>query len=525
VKNQEVNMIRLEKTIRQLVCRARNSSLFWKWLVSLGGGLSLLGLAVRTGVLQNLTAGLAGVNPIAAFALVVAAICCLCFWPPGKPEPVGTHPAPEEFELRVVERTAELNAAIQTLQDQIAAFQLRVREQAELLEQYESHVLRSQRMDCLGAVAGGIAHDLNNALAPVIMSVDLLKQRRSRKNRDRFLDVIASSAHRAAEMVKQIVSFARGAERQSEPLQLGYVVCEMIRIIQNTFPKSISIEAHVPARRLWKIRGDVTELHQVLLNLCVNARDAMPRGGKMTLSAENVTLDKDHLPSHSTNAPGAYVRLSVADTGTGIPPEVLGRMFEPFFTTKGPEKGTGLGLSTVASIVREHGGFIDVKTELGQGTEFRVYLPAVDVVDDVETTCPKADLPRGNGELILIIEDEEVVRELAKSTLENYGYEVITALNGLDGIARFEEHQQEIKLVIADTDMPSMDGLTAIGPMRRARPDLPVIVASGTKRDTVFFKRTDLNRLVNLDKPYTLEGLLTAVARLLSAQEHQAPKP
>jgi two-component system, cell cycle sensor histidine kinase and response regulator CckA len=387
-------------------------------------------------------------------------------------------------------------------------------------KKYEAQVLRSQRMDSIGALAGGIAHDLNNALAPVLMSVELLKNSSDPADRDRFLDIIAASAQRGTGMVKQILRFVRGSASKEEPVELDQLIGEMTKIARDTFPKSISIRTTSAAKQLWKTRGDVTELHQVLLNLCVNARDAMPNGGRLTLAAENVRLGRQQLPSHAACPPGAYIRLSVTDTGTGIPPEVLERIFEPFYTTKEPDKGTGLGLSTVAGIVRDHGGYIDVLTKVGSGTEFQVYLPAIDTVDDPEKNCQKPSLPTGHGELILVMDDEEAVRELAKTVLENYGYRVLTALNGLEGIARFEEHRHDIKLIVSDTDMPFMDGLTAIRSIQQSKPDLPVIIASGNKCATEFLARG--NHLFNLGKPYSVEALLTAVAAMVEPEASAA---
>jgi two-component system, cell cycle sensor histidine kinase and response regulator CckA len=385
-------------------------------------------------------------------------------------------------------------------------------------KQYEAQVLRSQRMDSIGALAGGIAHDLNNALAPVLMCVEILKQSNDHPDRERLLEIITSSAHRGTGMVKQILSFARGSVGQRGPIDVGQLISEMAKIVQNTFPKSIVVQTNVAGTQLWKILGDMTALDQVLLNLCVNARDAMPRGGPLTLSAENVMLDRTHLPTNTSCAPGAYVKLCVTDSGTGIPPEVLARMFEPFFTTKGPEKGTGLGLSTVASIVKDQGGFIDVKTELGRGTGFRVFLPAVDAVPQEGAKRAEPVLPMGHGELILVMDDEEAVRELAKTTLESYGYRVVTACNGMEGIARFESHRNEIKLILTDTDMPFMDGLTAVRSIQQSKPGLPIIIASGTEHGSEFIRRADGTQLVNLGKPYTVENLLNAVARMLQPE-------
>jgi signal transduction histidine kinase len=387
------------------------------------------------------------------------------------------------------------------------------RERADKKE-LEAIALRAQRMDSIGSLAGGIAHDINNALAPVLMSVELLKNCNNDALRDRFLDIITASAQRATGMVKQILRFARG-HGDSGPVRVNQLVQEMAKLVQDTFPKSISMSVNAGGPGIWQIQGDTTELHQVLLNLCVNARDAMANQGTLTLSAQNVRLDQETAAKLKAE-PGPYVLLSVADTGGGIPPEVLPRIFEPFFTTKLPDKGTGLGLSTVAGIVRHYGGCIDIKTEVGQGTEFRIYLPALESAADKQAAAlPEVKLPVGHGELILVIEDEETVCELIKTTLENYGYRVITANNGVQGVSRFEEHQHEVKVLVTDTDMPCLDGVGAIQAIKELKPDLPVIIASGSKRDTERRRKIDQNHLTNLGKPFSVEQLLIAVGMAL----------
>jgi two-component system cell cycle sensor histidine kinase/response regulator CckA len=377
----------------------------------------------------------------------------------------------------------------------------------------EAIFLRAQRMDSIGALAGGIAHDLNNALAPVLMSVDLLKNCKDDAGRERFLDIITSSAQRATGMVKQILRFARGYGGTG-PVLVSHIVREMAKIVQDTFSKSISISVKPGGQELWQIKGDATELHQVLLNLCVNARDAMSNRGRLTLSAQNVRLDSDAATRFKA-APGAYVLLSVADTGSGIPPDVLPRMFEPFFTTKLPDKGTGLGLSTVAGIVKHHGGYIDIKTELGKGTEFKIYLPAIEVAQELEAALQEVTLPVGHGEMILVIEDEEAVCELTKTTLENYGYRVISAQNGVQGISLFEEHKHEVRALVTDTDMPYMDGMGVVHAIKELNPNIPVIIASGSNRDTDQLRKMDMEHLTNLGKPFSAEQLLIAVGMVI----------
>ena len=384
-------------------------------------------------------------------------------------------------------------------------------------KQYQAQMLRSQRMDSIGTLAGGIAHDLNNALAPVLMSAEMLHYTENEGDREKYLNIITTSAQRGVQMVKQILSFARGSRGPGAPVPVGNLVSEMAKIVKNTFPKSISINVDCPTKKLWNVTGDVTELHQVLLNLCVNARDVMPNGGRLTLSVENVRLDGRSIPS--TTAPGPYVLISVADTGTGIPLEILPRIFEPFFTTKSPDKGTGLGLSTVATIVKHRRGLIDVKTDSGKGTEFRIYLPGIETPEIDESELDDAPVPEGNGELILVMDDEESVREMTKSALESYGYKVVTALNGLHGIARFEEHKDDIRLVITDSDMPYLDGLSALCSIQQLKPGIPAIIASGTKHDPENFQQLDLSTIYNLGKPFGMKDLLASVAKMLDQSD------
>lgn len=373
---------------------------------------------------------------------------------------------------------------------------------------YEAQLLRSQRMESLGTLAGGVAHDLNNALTPIIMGAELLQHSRDEARRKMLIETILASAQRGTDMVRQILSFARGSQNPAGPVQIGSLLKEMVKILRDTFPKSITIEYSLDDE-LWKVRGDVTELHQVLLNLCVNARDAMPRGGQLTLTARNVK--EEDAPADA--APGAYVMLSVMDTGTGIPPEVLPRIFEPFFSTKAPDKGTGLGLSTVSNILKHHHGFVRLLSEVGRGTEFRVYLPALQAAEPAETRAAKPIMPDGHGEMIMVMDDEQAVRELTKSMLENYGYRVVTAPNGFLGITCFEQHQNEIKVVVSDTDMPFVDGFTAIRSIRKLKPDVWIIIASGGKRNPEQMRDIDTKHLTILNKPYSAEQLLTAVAR------------
>jgi signal transduction histidine kinase/CheY-like chemotaxis protein len=419
--------------------------------------------------------------------------------------------AHDELEFRVRVRTEMLNNVNTALRAQIIELQKaedKIREQAE-------QMLRSQRMESIGQLAGGIAHDLNNALTPIIVGTQLIKDNKSDTDRNKLLDMISASANRGAAMVKHILAFARGSKSQSRQIPLTHLAREIIKIIHDTFPKSISINANL-GKELWNVSGDTTELYQVLLNLCVNARDAMPQGGELILSVENLTLGRETKSVFANIPSGSYVILSVADTGAGIPPEVLPRIFEPFFTTKAPDKGTGLGLSTVAGIIKNHGGFIQLHSEVGKGTEFKIYLPASKSIETDKSNEPEKALPSGHGEMILLMDDEATVRQLAQTTLQNYGYRVLTAMSGLDGITTFEEHKAEIELLVSDTDMPLLDGIVAIRAIQKIKPEIPVIITSGAQRDEDQLKSIDTTHLTILEKPYTVEQLLNAAASAIN---------
>ncbi|MGH7994447.1 MAG: ATP-binding protein, partial [Limisphaerales bacterium] len=309
--------------------------------------------------------------------------------------------------------------------------ELRVQERTAMLNDANAALLRSQRMESIGKLAGGIAHDLNNALTPVIMGTQLLKENNSEAERNALLETITASANRGAAMVKHILTFARGSQDQNQQVPLSNLVKEIAKVIQDTFSKGILTNVTV-GKELWNVSGDATELYQVLLNLCVNARDAMPQGGELTLTVGNLTLSEKIKSEFADVPPGSYVVLTVADTGAGIPPEVRPRIFEPLFTTKAPDKGTGLGLSTVAGIVKKHDGFIQVHTESGKGTEFKIFLPASKAPETDRRTETGKALPVGHGELVLLMDDEATVRQLTQSALQNHGYRVLTAMSGLD---------------------------------------------------------------------------------------------
>ncbi len=421
---------------------------------------------------------------------------------------------------RVETRTGELIHTNDALRAEIAQrkrAEEEVRQQKEEREKLEQQILRSQRMEGIGALAGGIAHDLNNALVPVVVGSHMLQDGGDNcPDRKQVLELIESSGRRCTALVKQMLTFARGSREESSSVPIRHLIQEMAGIARDTFPKNIEVNRTF-SKDLWNVQGNATELHQVLLNLCVNARDAMPNGGRLLISAENVELSEQLL---AEALPGPYVALTVADTGSGIAPEVRARLFEPFFTTKGPNKGTGLGLSTVASIVKRHKGFIEVRSEVGKGTEFRIFIPAAPNAEVAPVDPTASTLPFGHGELIMLVDDEKSILEIGRSALENYGYAVVTAANGLEAIASFELHKRAISVIVMDTDMPYLDGAGALQAIRKTGSDVPVILASATASDTSLLSRADLQNVGRLIKPYGIPDLLHRVADVLKANGH-----
>ncbi|MCI0536220.1 MAG: response regulator [Verrucomicrobiales bacterium] len=383
----------------------------------------------------------------------------------------------------------------------------------------EVQLLRSQRMESIGTLAGGIAHDLNNALTPILISVGMLRTEASDPAMQRMLSTVENSAERAAGMVKQVLTFARGVEGERVPVQPKHLIREMEKIAEETFLKQVKIATDIP-KDLQTIVGDATQLHQILLNLCVNARDAMPNGGTLTMSARNVVLDQNYSRLHLDAKPGTYVMISVSDTGTGIPAEVRDKIFEPFFTTKELGKGTGLGLSTVLAIVKSHGGFVNLYTEVGKGTKFEIFFPAHEATE-VQTVERPTDLPTGQGELVLLVDDEVALRELIKNILEACGYRVMIANDGNDALIQYGRHKDQIALVLTDMMMPFMDGPALIRALRRVDPKAKIIAATGLATDSKMVEAKVLGVNGFIAKPYTAEKLLTMLHEVLSLETEE----
>ena len=383
-------------------------------------------------------------------------------------------------------------------------------------KQVEAQLLRSQRMESIGTLAGGIAHDLNNVLAPIMMSIELLKLQEKDARRLSILSNIEGSARRGADMVQQVLSFARGVEGRQVTVQVGRLIQEIEKIANETFLKSIQVRSTIQTG-LWAVQGDPTQLHQVLLNLCVNARDAMPNGGILKLTASNVVLD-EHCSEISAEArPGSYVLVGVEDSGTGMPPEVLERIFEPFFTTKELGRGTGLGLSTTLAIIKGHRGFLRVKSEIGEGTQFQVYLPADGSQSAQPINAPEAVLPRGNGELVLVVDDEVTVRQIIQQTLEVFGYRVLVAADGVEASSLYSAHQADVAVVLTDMMMPVMDGLATIQVLMSINPQARIIAASGLNIKDMVARAMSAGVKHFIPKPYSAETLLKTLAEVLRA--------
>jgi PAS domain S-box-containing protein len=378
---------------------------------------------------------------------------------------------------------------------------------------------RAQRLESLGTLAGGIAHDLNNVLAPIMMSIGMLEARITDPAMLKLISTLDANVQRGSDIIRQVLMFARGSEKDFAPQQLRYIIREITTIVKETFPRDIQLKTDI-APNLGFVRGDATQLHQVLMNLCVNARDAMPDGGLLSVSAMNVDLNGTDVKMKPGSTPGPHVLLAVSDTGMGIPREIQDRIFGPFFTTKEIGKGTGLGLSTVYAIVKDHKGWIDLYSEPGVGTMFRIYLPVIPHEEIAGTTVHGVGVPSGNGELILVVDDERAILEISRETLEGRGYRVVTAANGAEAVERFRSSPRgAISLVITDVNMPIMNGLAVVEALRATDPTVKVIIASGLVADLEPIKRKGLEIQGYLMKPFTSQRLLASIRDILTDKQ------
>lgn len=382
-------------------------------------------------------------------------------------------------------------------------------------KQLESQFLRTQRLESLGTLAGGIAHDLNNILTPILSLAQLLqlKHPKSDEWNQQMLRTIENSAKRGSDVVKQVLQFARGVDSEHTIVLLKNLFLEIQQIVHSTFPKSIEFFLNIQSD-LWSIIGDGTHLHQVLMNLIVNALDAMPDGGTLSISAKNLLIDEQYARMNLEASVGPHIVITVADTGIGMPPEILDRIFEPFFTTKEVGKGTGLGLSTVRGIIKSHDGFISVHSEIRKGTEFKLFLPAIKAM--ATSLTENLDLPYGNEELILVVDDEAKILETTQILLKSYNYKVVTASDGIEAIALYASNKDKISAVLIDMMMPLMDGAVTIRTLQKINPLVKIVAVSGIVGSNKISKDATVSKFIS--KPYTTQELLQTLHQLLCRQ-------
>lgn len=376
----------------------------------------------------------------------------------------------------------------------------------------ESQFLRAQRLESVGTLASGIAHDLNNILTPILTASQLLQLKYSNvdERNQQLFKTIESNAKRGAALVKQVLHFTRGVEGKRTIVQVNHLFSEIQQIIEETFPKSIELATNIKPD-LWAVIGDATNLHQVIMNLVVNARDAMPNGGTLSISAENIFIDQQYARMNLDACVGPYIAITIADTGMGMPTEILDRIFEPFFTTKEIGKGTGLGLSTVRGIIKGFGGFVNVSSQVGKGTEFKVFLPAVEAA--VTPLSEDLELLKGNGELVLVVDDEAKILETTKISLETYNYRVLTAKDGIEAIALYAQYQDDISIVLMDMMMPSMDGVTTTRTLQKINSLVKIIAVSGLAANDKLTGNAAVKAFIA--KPYTTKELLQTLHSVL----------
>ncbi|MEA5507039.1 PAS domain S-box protein [Halotia wernerae UHCC 0503] len=384
-------------------------------------------------------------------------------------------------------------------------------------KQLEEQFFRTQRLESIGNLAGGISHDLNNILTPILAAAQLLQTKfiQDKERAHHLLTIIESNAKRGAGLVKQVLSFARGCKGQRTIVHIKHLIAEIFQIAKHTFPKSIEFAITLP-EDLWAISGDVTQLHQVLMNLVVNARDAMPDGGIVKISAENLFIDQAYATMNLDAKVGHYIVITVADTGIGMPPVILDKIFEPFFTTKDASTGTGLGLSTVLGIVKNHDGFINVSSKVGKGSKFKLFLPAVEATQAID--IDEIESPTGNGELILVVDDEAQILEITTLTLEDYNYKTLGASNGIEAIALYAQHKHNISAVLMDMMMPEMDGMTAILTLQKMNPQVKIIACSGLNPNQALTAEAYSSVQLVLSKPFTAQELLHGLHHILKGR-------
>lgn len=381
----------------------------------------------------------------------------------------------------------------------------------------EAQLLRAQRLESVGTLAGGVAHDLNNVFTPVLLALDLLAPKTITSDEKQIVEKTRASVSHGAALVRQLLAFARGGEGERTRLDVSTAIAAVEPLVRQWLPPSIDLVI-CPARAPWSIEANATQVNQALVNLALNARDAMPRGGHLEISMENRMVDATLAAANPGTEPGPFLRISVSDTGTGMAPEVVDRVFDPFFTTKAPGKGTGLGLSMVAGIMKNHGGFVQVESELGRGTVFHLFFPAKpgDAATPVAAT-PAVSEPKSNRG-VLLIDDEPAVREALRALLQRAGYAIYPAEGVGTALKEFADRRDRISLVITDMMLPDGSGLDVVAAVRAIAPTLPIIAISGMMASGKYDELLRLNPPVEcLSKPLPPRVLLSAAERALHA--------
>jgi signal transduction histidine kinase/HAMP domain-containing protein len=380
----------------------------------------------------------------------------------------------------------------------------------------ETQLFQSQKMEAIGTLAAGIAHDFNNLLTGIMGYLELAYMSTTETNVKKQISRVLSISERAADLARQILLIGRKLPPDIKPTDINQVVENSMKMLRRMVEENIEIKVQ-PQAELPLIGADPSQIMQVLMNLVVNARDAMPNGGRIEIRTEKIYVDEEYCKHYAYAKPGVYVVVSVSDSGTGIPEEIRDRIFEPFFTTKEVGKGTGLGLSVVYSIVKNHGGWINLYSETGKGSEFKIYLPAESIEDNEtglrEDLKERQDLPRGT-ETILLVDDEQIIRELGESILRSLGYSVITASNGEEAVMIYKEQHKKIAVVIMDRIMPGMNGIEAYGKLREINPHVKVIISSGYAADEAqILRESGITGFLN--KPYRMANMAEAVRKAI----------
>jgi PAS domain S-box-containing protein len=394
---------------------------------------------------------------------------------------------------------------------------------------FEKQLRQVQKFEAIGQLAGGVAHDFNNVIGAIMGWAELGQEQTPADSRlHTHFKKIKEQADRAAGLTRQLLAFARRQLLEPQNIHLNQTIAELLSLLEKVISKDIELKT-VLAPNLGMIRADPTQVEQVLMNLCLNARDAMPRGGQLLIETQNVETDEEYCRSHTYAQPGRYVVLSVTDNGVGMDPVTLEHIFEPFFTTKELGKGTGMGLATVYGVVKQHGGFVQVYSEAGRGSTFHVYFPMQSTAPAEEELKGKekvaAEPVRGGTETILVAEDHDGVREMARLTLESLGYKVILAEDGEKAVAAFEEHRDRIALAVLDVVMPKLGGQEVYARMRAVKPDVAVLFTTGYSNESAALRALAKKGISVLQKPYVPSLLARKVREVLDRAAKFAPGP